>query len=76
MFSLGNQNNDVAAFKPVFFEGELVAWTAVKGHQADIGGAVAGGYNPNAIEVWQEGAAHPAGQGDREEASCARTSGS
>jgi N-methylhydantoinase B len=55
VFSLGNQNNDVAAFKPIFFEGRLVAWTAVKGHQADIGGAVAGGYNPNATEVWQEG---------------------
>lgn len=54
VFSLGNQNNDVAVYKPVFFEGELVAWTAVKGHQADIGGAVAGGYNPNATEVWQE----------------------
>jgi N-methylhydantoinase B len=60
VFSLGNQNNDVAAFKPVFFEGELVAWTAVKGHQADIGGAVAGGYNPNAIEVWQEALRIPA----------------
>ena len=54
MFSLGNQNNDVAAFKPIFLDGELVAWTAVKGHQADIGGNVAGGYNPNAVEVWQE----------------------
>ncbi|MDT3677747.1 MAG: hydantoinase B/oxoprolinase family protein [Burkholderiaceae bacterium] len=54
VFSLGNQNNDVAVFKPVFFEGRLVAWTAVKGHQADIGGNVAGGYNPNAVEVWQE----------------------
>jgi N-methylhydantoinase B len=54
VFSLGNQNNDVAAFKPVFFEDKLVAWTAVKGHQADIGGNVAGGYNPNAVEVWQE----------------------
>ena len=54
VFSMGNQNNDVAVYKPVFFEGELVAWTAVKGHQADIGGAVAGGYNPNAVEVWQE----------------------
>ena len=54
VFSLGNQNNDVAVYKPIFHEGELVAWTAVKGHQADIGGAVAGGYNPNAIEVWQE----------------------
>ena len=54
VFSLGNQNNDVAAFKPIFLDGELVAWTAVKGHQADIGGNVAGGYNPNAVEVWQE----------------------
>ena len=60
VFSLGNQNNDVAAFKPVFFEGRLVAWTAVKGHQADIGGAVAGGYNPNATEVWQEALRIPA----------------
>ncbi len=54
VFSYGNQNNDVAVYKPIFFKGELVAWTAVKGHQADIGGAVAGGYNPNAVEVWQE----------------------
>ena len=60
VFTLGNQNNDVAVFKPVFFEGELVAWTAVKGHQADIGGAVAGGYNPNAVEVWQEALRIPA----------------
>ena len=54
VFSMGNQNNDVAVYKPIFFEGELVAWSAVKGHQADIGGNVAGGYNPNATEVWQE----------------------
>lgn len=54
VFSCGNQNNDVAVYKPIFFKGQLVAWTAVKGHQADIGGAVAGGYNPNAVEVWQE----------------------
>jgi N-methylhydantoinase B len=55
VFSMGNQNNDVAVYKPIFFEDELVAWSACKGHQADIGGAVAGGYNPNATEVWQEG---------------------
>ena len=55
VFSMGNQNNDVAVFRPIFFDDKLVAWTAVKGHQADIGGNVAGGYNPNATEVWQEG---------------------
>ncbi len=54
VFSGGNQNNDVAAFKPVFHDGALVAWAACKGHQADIGGNVAGGYNPEAREVWQE----------------------
>jgi N-methylhydantoinase B len=54
VFSLGNQNNDVAVFKPIFHEGQRIGWAAVKGHQADIGGAVRGGYNPNAVEVWQE----------------------
>ena len=54
VFSGGNQNNDVAAFRPVFADDILVAWAACKGHQADIGGAVAGGYNPDAREVWQE----------------------
>ncbi len=54
VFSMGNQNNDVAVYKPIFHGDHLVAWAAAKGHQADIGGAVAGGYNPRATEVWQE----------------------
>ena len=54
VFSGGNQNADVATFKPIFHNGELFAWAAVKGHQADIGGAVSGGYNPDAREIWQE----------------------
>lgn len=54
VFSMGNQNNDVAVYKPIFFGDKLVAWAAAKGHQADIGGAVPGGYNPKATEVWQE----------------------
>ena len=55
VFHRGNQLPDVAIFKPIFYKGELVAWSACKGHQADIGGAVAGGYNPHAKEIWQEG---------------------
>jgi N-methylhydantoinase B len=54
VFSMGNQNNDVAVFKPIFLGETLVGWAACKGHQADIGGAVQGGYNPQATEVWQE----------------------
>ena len=60
VFSGGNQNNDVAVFKPIFHDGRLVAWAACKGHQADIGGAVRGGYNPEAREVWQEAFRIPA----------------
>ncbi len=60
VFTLGNQNNDVAAFKPIFVGKTLVGWSAAKGHQADIGGSVRGGYNPNATEVWQEALRIPA----------------
>lgn len=60
VFSGGNQNNDVAVFKPIFDGDTLVAWAACKGHQADIGGAVRGGYNPEAREVWQEALRIPA----------------
>ncbi len=54
VFSMGNQNNDVAVYRPIFYRDKLMAWAAAKGHQADIGGAVPGGYNPKATEVWQE----------------------
>ena len=60
VFSMGNQNNDVAIFKPIFSDDKLIGWAAAKGHQADIGGAVQGGYNPNATEVWQEALRIPA----------------
>lgn len=54
VFTGGNQNADVGVYMPVFHDGALVAWTASKGHMADIGGMTAGGYDPNAREVWQE----------------------
>jgi len=60
VFSMGNQNNDVAIFKPIFLQDKLIGWAAAKGHQADIGGAVQGGYNPAATEVWQEALRIPA----------------
>ncbi len=60
VFSFGNQNNDVAAFKPIFLGETLIGWSATKGHMADIGGAVRGGYNPNATEVFQEALRIPA----------------
>ncbi|GLB68316.1 hydantoinase B/oxoprolinase family protein [Arthrobacter mangrovi] len=50
----GNQNADTGIFMPVFSAGQLVGWTAAKGHMADIGGMTAGGYDPNARDIWQE----------------------
>lgn len=53
-FTGGNQCSDVKIVEPVFWEGRLLGFTAINAHQADVGGAVAGGYNPRAREVWQE----------------------
>ncbi len=50
----GLQHADTGVLVPVFHGREIVGWVACKGHQADIGGAVAGGCNPEATEVWQE----------------------
>jgi N-methylhydantoinase B len=55
VYRQGNQINDLGVFKPVFFDGELVAWAACKAHQADLGGGAPGGYNPDATEIWHEG---------------------
>jgi N-methylhydantoinase B len=55
VYSEGNQLADIGVYKPIFFNGELVAWAAAKGHQADIGGSAPGAYNPRAKEIWHEG---------------------
>ena len=55
VFTQGNQLTDVAIYKPIFYRDKLVGWSCCKGHVADIGGNVPGGYNPFATEVWQEG---------------------
>jgi N-methylhydantoinase B len=50
----GNQLADWKVAKPVFCDGKHFAWVVVVAHQADVGGGVAGSYNPNATDVWQE----------------------
>ncbi len=51
----GNQLADWCIVTPVFYKGEQVFTVAVKAHQADTGGGVPGGYNPNALDIWGEG---------------------
>ncbi|MDP6590457.1 MAG: hydantoinase B/oxoprolinase family protein [Rhodospirillales bacterium] len=50
----GNQPADVKIVRPIFVDDQLVGFSAINGHQADVGGAVAGAYNPGATEIWQE----------------------
>lgn len=50
-----SHTNDVVVTMPVFFDGELVAWTANKGHWMDVGGMRPGSTTPDATELFQEG---------------------
>ena len=47
--------NDVAFLMPVFFGGEIVAWTADIAHWNDVGGMVPGSMATTATEIYQEG---------------------
>jgi N-methylhydantoinase B len=55
----GTHLNDVNLVSPVFVDGELFALVASTGHWMDVGGAVPGGWNPEAEEIHQEGLVIP-----------------
>jgi N-methylhydantoinase B len=55
----GTHLNDFRLVQPVFRGGNLFCWIASAGHWLDIGGNVAGGYNPRATESFQEGVRFP-----------------
>lgn len=51
----GTHLPDIYVFKPIFFEGTLLGFSAAIGHQTDIGGRVAGGNACDNTEIYQEG---------------------
>ena len=51
----GSHLPDVTLATPVFRDGQIRLWVANRAHQGDIGGLSAGGYSPNAREIWHEG---------------------
>lgn len=51
----GNHLNDVAMFAPVFWEGELTGFVAVKAHWSDVGGPVPSSMQVGSREFRQEG---------------------
>ena len=51
----GSHLPDIFLFKPLFVEGELLAFACVIAHQTDIGGRVSGGNACDNTEIYQEG---------------------
>ena len=53
----GNHLPDWVIARPIFVEGtdRLAGFCCNRAHQSDIGGGLAGTYNPEATEIWHEG---------------------
>ena len=50
-----NHLPDFLMAKPIFWENRIVAYSAVRGHYADIGGAAPGSYSATALDIYAEG---------------------
>ena len=46
---------DMYVVSPIFYKGELVAWSGAMTHLVDIGGVDPGSISPRAEDCWQEG---------------------
>jgi N-methylhydantoinase B len=51
----GTHLSDMALVKPIFFEGEVIAFAVNKAHWVDVGGKAAGSFVTDATEIFQEG---------------------
>lgn len=51
----GNHQPDVQLTRPVFFEGEIIAYTMTRGHWVDIGGTAPGSFTAVTWDVHAEG---------------------
>ena len=56
----GGHLPDFNVFAPVFVDDELLLIASIQCHHGDTGGAVAGGYNVHASDIWAEGVRYPA----------------
>jgi len=51
----GTHFNDVRIVRPIFYEGEIIAYAQSNGHWADVGGSVPGSFDVTAKEHFAEG---------------------
>jgi N-methylhydantoinase B len=59
-YSGGTHFNDVRIIRPIFHDGELIAFSQSNGHWADVGGSVPGSFDVSAKEHFAEGIRIPA----------------
>jgi N-methylhydantoinase B len=50
-----SHNNDVLAISPIYYEGRLIAWSAMFGHMTDVGGKAPGSLPTDASSIFEEG---------------------
>lgn len=55
----GTHLSDVSLIAPIFYEGQLVAFAANKGHWTEVGGMAPGSWTTDATEIYQEGLQFP-----------------
>src|SRR5882762_1466775 len=58
-FHEGGHLPDYIVFAPVFADGRLILIPSIQCHHGDTGGAVPGGYNVTANDIWGEGVRWP-----------------
>nr|WP_062234483.1 hydantoinase B/oxoprolinase family protein [Fictibacillus sp. FJAT-27399] len=51
----GSHLSDVGLVMPIFYDGELVAFSANKGHWTEVGGKDPGSFTSDSTEIYQEG---------------------
>lgn len=51
----GSHLSDIGLVMPIFYNGELIAFSANKGHWTDVGGKNPGSITSNSKEIYQEG---------------------
>jgi N-methylhydantoinase B len=56
----GSHLSDVGLVMPIFYEGELVGFSANKGHWTEVGGKDPGSFTTDSNEIYQEGLQLPA----------------
>lgn len=55
----GTHLNDILLLKPIFVEGALLAFAAVRSHWGDVGGMAPGSISGRSTEIYQEGVRIP-----------------